>query len=238
MTTTDRPDGFDPRRPDPAAVERFASAREAVLQRVVAAAESAGRDPGSIEVVAVSKTHPVESIAAAHAAGFDVFGESYAAEFASKAAALADLEIEWHFIGQLQTNKAKLVVPAAQVVESVDRSSLIEAVARRAPGSTVYLQVNLSGESHRGGVDPAEVADLHRRAVAAGLVVDGLMGVAPLADEASTRASFRQLRRLCDDEGVAQCSMGMSGDLELAVSEGSTIVRVGTAIFGERPAPR
>ena len=229
---------FDPLQPDPALVERFVTAREQVLDRVSRAAAAAGRSADSVTVVAVSKTHPVESIAAAFAAGFRVFGESYAAEFAEKAEALGTLAIEWHFIGQLQTNKVKLVAPTAAVIESVDRPSLIEAVARRAPGSTVYLQVNLSGEDHRGGVTPSAVGDLRRAAMDAGLIVTGLMGVAPVADDATTVASFRHLRALCDAEGLAECSMGMSGDLELAVVAGSTIVRVGTAIFGERPYPR
>lgn len=142
-----------------------------------------------------------------------------------------------HFIGQLQSNKVRQLAGFVDVWETVDRPRLVDEVAKRAPGATVLLQVDTSGEPGKGGCAPGDVPDLLRAARRAGLVVDGLMTVGPTAGgPEAARPGFRLVRRLVDDLGLATCSMGMSGDLEVAVEEGSTQVRVGTALFGARSA--
>lgn len=213
-------------------VERMAAARDEIDARI----RRAGGSPDAVTVVAVSKTHPAEAVRAAMLAGFTDFGESFAAELAAKAPAV-DAAVTWHFVGQLQTNKVRVVAPHVSVYQSVDRPSLVAEIAKRAPGATVMVQVDLAGVAGRGGASFDDAPSVVDAARAAGLDVIGLMGVAPLADDRTVAASFRRLRSLCDAEGLRECSMGMSGDLEIAVAEGSTMVRVGTAIFGDRPPP-
>lgn len=219
---------------DPALVDRLAANRSSVEERIRAAAGTATFADAGVRIVAVSKTHPAETVAAAAAAGFTDFGESYAGEFAAKAPEVG-AAVRWHFIGQLQTNKVRVVAPWTDVYQSVDRPSLVAELAKRAPGATVMIQVNLAGDAGRGGVAWDDAPALVSSARSAGLVVVGAMGVAPLADDATVGAAFRRLRGLCDAEALPECSIGMSGDLEIAVAEGSTMVRVGTAIFGSRP---
>jgi pyridoxal phosphate enzyme (YggS family) len=209
----------------------------------------AGARPGTVRVVAVSKTYPASTVVAAQLAGFADFGESFAAEFAAKAARVAELDAKlpattvpqhrrWHFIGQLQTNKVRVVAPFADVYQSVDRSSLVGEIAKRAAGASVMIQVNLAGAEGRGGASWEDAPATIELARSSGLDVVGVMGVAPLAGEREVASSFRRLRALADAEGLAECSMGMSDDLEIAVAEGSTMVRVGSAIFGARPPAR
>jgi PLP dependent protein len=212
-----------------------------VRARIATAAEAAGRAPDSVELVAVSKFHEPAAIREAYAAGQRVFGENYAQELAQKRAALAELpDLSFHFIGGLQRNKVKLLLPAADVIETLASAEAARALSKRASelGLTVraLVQVNVSREPQKSGVLPEELGALLAAAGAlAALRVTGLMTI-PEADEpARARASYASLRNLAQQHGLSELSMGMSDDLELAIAEGATIVRVGTAIFGPRP---
>lgn len=227
--------------PDPALVAQLAGTLAVVRGRIAAACLSCGRDPQSVELVAVSKTQPIASVRAAYAAGQRVFGENYVQELVSKAAACADLEgIRWHFIGHLQRNKAKDVARVGATIETVDSVRLAEALNERATQDgrslAVFLQVNVDGEAQKSGCAPAEVGAIVAaiRALPA-LSLDGFMTV-PRA-EIDPRAAFAELRALAREHDVAHLSMGMSSDLEAAIAEGATHVRVGTAIFGARVRP-
>jgi pyridoxal phosphate enzyme (YggS family) len=196
--------------------------------------ERAGGDPDAITSVA-AKPPTVDAANAAIAAGIVDLGENRAQELLAKADAVSDAR--WHFIGRLQTNKVKALAPHVALWESMDRRETVDEVARRAPGADVLVQVNISGEVQKGGCEPGDVAALVRHAFDAGLVVLGLMGIGPLGAPEDARPGFRQLRTLADGLGLAVRSMGMTDDLEVAVAEGSTMVRVGSALFGPRPAP-
>jgi pyridoxal phosphate enzyme (YggS family) len=188
-----------------------------------------------VRILAVTKGFGTDAVAAAAAAGLDAIGENYAQELVTKAATAAEVGVAVHFIGQLQTNKVRQIAAAVGVWESVDRVRLVDEIARRAPGATVLIQVDATGEPGKGGCPVADVPDLVATARAAGLTVDGLMTVGPTTGgPEAARLPFRTVRRLADELGLATCSMGMSGDLEVAVEEGSTQVRVGTALFGPR----
>jgi len=220
---------------------------EAVQQRIAAAARSAQRDPRAIELLAVSKTFPADAVRAAHAAGQRAFGENYVQEAVDKIDALADLraQLEWHFIGPLQSNKTRLVAERFDWVHSVDRLKIAQRLSEQRPAHlpplNVCLQVNVSGEASKSGVAPDEAADA-ARAIAGlpRLALRGLMAIPePESELAAQRAPHRRLRELFDAlraGGLAfdTLSMGMSADLEAAVLEGATIVRIGTAIFGAR----
>jgi len=217
----------------------------ATRARIARAALASGRDPAQIKLVAVSKTKPLESIREAYAAGQRAFGENYAQELETKALALADLpDLEWHFIGHLQTNKAKLVARSAHFVHTVDGESLARELGRRAASAgrvlPVLIEVNVGGEPQKHGAAPSEIEEV-ARAIAAqpALALRGLMTVPPDEPEAARRA-FETLASLRSLHGGAarlpELSMGMSGDLELAIAAGATLVRVGTAIFGARGA--
>jgi PLP dependent protein len=189
-------------------------------------------------VLAVTKGFGPEAVLAAADAGLAAVGENYAQELLTKAPVAATRALRVHFIGQLQSNKVRQLAEHVDVWETVDRVRLVGEIAKRAPGATILIQVDTAGEQGKGGCPPGDVAALVRAARDAGLVVDGLMTVGPTAGGAeAARPGFRLVRRLADDLGLATCSMGMSGDLEVAVEEGSTEVRVGTALFGAR-APR
>jgi len=220
--------------PDPDLVDRLAARRAAIEERIRVASGAPSFAESGVRLIAVSKTHPAETIVAAAAAGFAEFGESYAVEFAAKAPEVG-AAVRWHFIGQLQTNKVRVVAPWTDVYQSVDRPSLVAELAKRVPGATVMVQVNLADVEGRGGVSWQDAPGLIESARVAGLSVVGAMGVAPLADDATVAAAFGRLRSLCDAEALPECSIGMSGDLEIAIAEGSTMVRVGTDIFGSRP---
>jgi hypothetical protein len=206
---------------------------EAVRARIAAAG---GTD---VRVVAVTKGFGPDAIEAAVAAGCPDVGENYAQELVAKMAAVRGPAPRLHFIGHLQTNKVKQLAPVVDVWQSVDRLAALAAIERHAaPGSAVLVQVNVSGAPQQGGCDPAEAPALVAAASAAGLHVAGLMAIGREGEPADARPGFRRLRHLVDDLGLAECSMGMTADLEVAVEEGSTMVRVGTALFGPRPHAR
>jgi PLP dependent protein len=187
----------------------------------------------AVKLVAVTKTHPVERVREAAAAGLDVLGENYVQELLAKRAALADLRIEWHFIGHLQRNKAKDVVGKVALVHGVDSLALAEALARRATSpQDILIEVNLGGEASKAGVAPADLpALLAALAPLDGVRCRGLMAIPPPGEG---RRHFRALAALARDHGLPELSMGMSDDFEEAIREGATIVRVGTALFGPR----
>ncbi|WP_175939486.1 YggS family pyridoxal phosphate-dependent enzyme [Caballeronia sp. BCC1704] len=220
---------------------------EEVRQRIAQAAQGASRDPASVKLLAVSKTFPADDVRAAFDAGQRAFGENYVQEGIAKIAALADLrsKIEWHFIGPLQSNKTKLVAEQFDWVHSIDRLKIAERLsAQRPEGATplnVCVQVNVSGEASKSGVEPHDAAALaHAVAALPGLRLRGLMSIPEPADTLDAqRAPHARLRELMDAlraDGLEldTLSMGMSADLEAAVLEGSTMVRIGTAIFGTR----
>lgn len=218
-----------------------------VHARIERAAHAAGRDPQSVALLAVSKTFPAADVRAAHAAGQRAFGENYVQEAIAKIEALADLRasIEWHFIGPLQSNKTRPVAEHFDWVHSVDRLKIAQRLAEQRPDAlpplNVLLQVNVSGEASKSGVAPAEAAAVaHEIAALPKLRLRGLMSIPEPAETLEAqRAPHRMLRELFDSlraDGLAldTLSMGMSADLEAAVLEGATIVRIGTAIFGAR----
>jgi PLP dependent protein len=195
--------------------------------------------PAGVTLIAVSKTQPAEAIREAYAAGQRDFGENYVQEWRDKAAALADLaDLRWHFIGSLQTNKVKYLAGRVALVHTVDREELGREIAKRwekvGARARVLVEVNLGGEASKGGCAPEGVPALVAalRAMPA-LDVAGLTCIPPPEDD--PRPHFRALRSLRDRLGLRELSMGMSGDYPVAIEEGATIVRVGTAIFGERP---
>ena len=200
-------------------------------------------------LVAVSKGKPASSVREAFGAGCRHFGESYVQEALPKMAQLADIAATWHYIGHLQSNKARDVAESFDWVHGVDRAKLAAALSKGRPESrgrlNVLLQVNISGEASKGGVNPAEAAPLAREIAAMPrLSLRGLMGMASPTEDASTaRREFALLTRTRDELAAAgfaldTLSMGMSGDFEAAIAEGSTMVRIGTAIFGERSRER
>ena len=223
------------------------AARLAAVQNRISAAETRfGREPGSVALLAVSKKQSARAIRDAHAAGQRAFGENYLQEALAKMADLADLALEWHFIGQIQANKTRQIAEHFSWVHGLDDAHHAERLSRQRPPGLpplkACLQINLSGEETKNGVPPEEAAAL----VAAcrklpGLEVVGLMGMpAPAVDEAAQRQPFLALRQLRDrlaspDRPLRELSMGMSDDLEAAIAEGATLVRIGTAIFGARP---
>jgi PLP dependent protein len=220
---------------------------DAVHQRIALAAQVAGRDVRSIELLAVSKTFPAEDVRAAHVAGQRAFGENYVQEALTKVAALSDLRagIEWHFIGPLQSNKTRPVAENFDWVHSVDRLKIAQRLSEQRPDNlpplNVCLQVNISGEASKSGVTPDEAASVaHAVAALPKLRLRGLMAIPePAGDVEQQRVPHRALRELFDRlraDGLEldTLSMGMSDDLEAAVLEGATIVRIGTAIFGAR----
>jgi pyridoxal phosphate enzyme (YggS family) len=215
---------------------------QAVRRRISSALQG---DSDAVTVVAVSKSQPPSSVREAHAAGCRHFGESYVQEATAKIAALGDLDAIWHFIGHLQSNKAGEVARSFDWVHGVDRLKLATALGKArgtdGPPLDVNVQVNISGEATKGGVAPGEALALAREVAAVpGLRLRGLMGMAsPTRDVAEQRRQFALLRRARDEIAAAgipldTLSMGMSDDFEAALAEGANMVRIGTAIFGER----
>lgn len=222
--------------PDPALVESIVERGARIRERI---AELTDRH---VTIVAVTKGHPPEVAAAALAAGFVDLGESYAQELLPKAAALgaappgAALAAgpRWHFIGRLQSNKVRAIADVVHLWHTVDRASLAAEVAKRAPGARVLVQVDLAGLPGRGGCAPEGVDALVARCQDLGLDVRGLMGVGVPGEPEGARAGFRLLDRLASGSGLDERSIGMSADLEVAVEEGATLVRVGAALVGPR----
>jgi pyridoxal phosphate enzyme (YggS family) len=220
---------------------------DAVHRRIVQAAQAAGRDSASVRLLAVSKTFSPQDVRTAFAAGQRAFGENYVQEAIGKIEALAELraDLEWHFIGPLQSNKTRPVAEHFDWVHSVDRLKIAQRLSEQRPDTlpalNVCLQVNVSGEASKSGVSAADAPALaHEIAALPRLTLRGLMSIPePAADPDAQRVPHRVLRALFDDlraEGLAldTLSVGMSADLEAAVLEGATLVRIGTAIFGAR----
>jgi pyridoxal phosphate enzyme (YggS family) len=219
-----------------------------VRARIDAAARGAGRDPSSVRLVAVSKTFPIDAVREAYAAGHRDFGENRVQEALEKIAASTDLDLRWHLLGHLQTNKARKAAPAFAMIQSLDSVELLRkldaAAAEAGRSPELLVQVDLAGEATKYGARPEEVPPIFEaasRCTAAKVV--GLMTLPPIPDNAEdARPWFRQLQERRQEwlnTGVPpsmlrEVSMGMSGDFEIAVQEGATIVRIGTAIFGAR----
>ncbi len=197
--------------------------------------EGAGGDPDAITVVAVTKGFGADAVAAAVAAGLDEVGENYAQDLLGKVGAVSP-EPRWHFIGRLQRNKVRAVAHVVDLWQTIDRAELAREVARRAAGAEVLLQVNATAEPGKGGCPAAGVPGLVQTCLDLGLTVKGLMVVGPTeGGPEAARPAFRLVRTVADDLGLPVRSMGMTGDLEVAVAEGSTMLRLGTALFGDRP---
>lgn len=219
----------------------------AVQERIRQAAKRTGRDPAAVRLVAVSKTRPAEDIVLAAQAGQRLFGENYVQELVAKAVAVQQ-PVEWHVIGHLQSNKVRQLAGLVTMIHSVDRLSLAEEISRQwarlGSSCAILVQVNLAQEATKSGASTDEALALVRQVAALPhLRVRGLMTMPPFFDDPEgARPYFRQLRLLAEQveaaaiPGVemAELSMGMSGDFEVAIEEGATLVRVGTAIFGER----
>lgn len=224
------------RRP-PTIAARLAIVRE----RIQAAAERIGRDPASIAVIAVSKRKPVEDIVAAYRAGQRDFGENYVQEFAAKRELLPPLDdARFHFIGKLQSNKAGKAAGLFSTIHTLDSSKLARRLDRFGKPLEVFLEVKLSAEESKSGMDPELLeAALEDVSAASNLRLSGLMTMPPWnADAERARPYFRQLRELAERHRIGGLSMGMSHDLEVAIEEGATHLRIGTAIFGPRdPLP-
>jgi pyridoxal phosphate enzyme (YggS family) len=229
-------------------VSKIARSVESVRERVASAARRASRDPSSVTLIGVSKTRTPEEIRAAIAAGVLHLGENKVQELGEKVEALGRSGLTWHLIGSLQSNKVKAALPLADLIHSLDRDSLLDPLAREAErrGAPVraLVQVNVSGEASKHGISPAALVPFLRRVSESGWVtVQGLMTMAPAGtDGEGARPHFRRLRELALEAGslhlprvaMTHLSMGMSGDFEVAIEEGATLVRVGTALFGER----
>jgi pyridoxal phosphate enzyme (YggS family) len=218
---------------------------QAVRARIAAACVAAGREAESVQLLAVSKTWPASSVREAAATGQRAFGENYVQEACNKAAELADRDLEWHFIGPLQSNKTRQVAENFAWVHSVDRLKIAERLATQRPPQLpalqVCIQVNVSAEASKSGCTPDDLAALaHAVAALPGMRLRGLMTIPEPSDDSRLQRSrfalLRQLRERLNSEGLVldTLSMGMSHDLEAAIMEGATLVRVGTAIFGER----
>jgi hypothetical protein len=220
---------------------------EQIRNQIAAAARAAGRDPASVRLVAVSKIQPAAAVEEAARTGQTLFGENYVQELVAKAAEVT-APVEWHFIGALQSNKVKYIAGLVTMIHSVDRLSLAQEIDRQwgriGKVCDVLVQVNIAGEATKSGTTAADAAELVRRvAELPHLRVRGLMTMPPFFDDpVAARPYFRQLREIAGTVAafnlpgveMAELSMGMSGDFEVAIAEGATLVRVGSALFGER----
>ncbi|AYN13168.1 YggS family pyridoxal phosphate-dependent enzyme [Pseudomonas alloputida] len=214
----------------------------AISARIASAAQAVGRDPASVQLLAVSKTKPASAIREIHAAGVRDFGENYLQEALTKQQALSDLPLIWHFIGPIQSNKTKAIAEHFDWVHSVDRLKIAQRLSEQRPAGlaplNICLQVNVSGEDSKSGCTPVDLPAL-AKAVAAlpNLRLRGLMAIPePTEDRATQEAAFASLRKLQEGLGFGldTLSMGMSHDLEAAIAQGATWVRIGTALFGAR----
>ncbi len=200
---------------------------------------AAGGNTGKVTLVAVTKAFPFAYIRTAIEAGLIDLGENYAQELAAKATELTETApetaVRWHFIGGLQRNKVKLLAGTVSLWHSVDRKSLLDEIAKRSPGDRILIQVNTTAEDQKSGCSAGDCVRLVEHGRQQGLVVAGLMTVGPTSADTDPRPAFSTLRDLGQLCEVDELSMGMSGDFELAVQEGSTMVRIGSALFGSRP---
>jgi len=194
---------------------------------------SAGRDPAEVRIVAVTKGQPAEAVAAALGAGVADIGENYAQELLAKAAEVSGPR--WHFLGAVQRNKVRSLAPVVHLWQSVDRREEAAAITRAAPAAAMLVEVRLAGGPERGGCPPGEVEDLVTGLRLAGNRVDGLMAVGVPGPPDNSREGFRWLAGEARRLGLEEVSMGMTDDLEVAVAEGATMVRLGRALFGPRP---
>ncbi|HEU5301928.1 MAG TPA: YggS family pyridoxal phosphate-dependent enzyme [Acidimicrobiia bacterium] len=248
MPDEDVPERGLPDRGTPEQGTTIAQRVVAVRARIAAAADRVGRDPAEVTLVAATKTVDAARVAEVVAAGVADLGENRAQELVAKAPLVATrLEAlragassgassptpRWHFLGALQRNKVRAVAPWVSCWQSVDRAALGAVIARHAPGARVFVEVNLGREDQKPGCPPESAGELCRALGDLGLHVEGLMAVPPRDDD--PRGWFTTLRGLAAELGIAGLSMGMSDDFEIAVEEGATVVRVGRAIFGERP---
>jgi hypothetical protein len=213
-------------------VSELAGRVAAVWERI----EAAGGSRETVTLVAVTKRFGMDVVGGALAAGLTDLGENYAQELVEKAAA-TEGEVRWHFIGRIQRNKVKALAPYVNLWHGVDRASVGAEIARRAPGAAVLVQVNATGEESKAGCTPEALPGVLDALRAEDLDVRGLMTMAPEGARDVARDAFRKVRQMADFHGLADVSMGMSGDLDLAVAAGATIVRVGAALFGPRPGP-
>jgi pyridoxal phosphate enzyme (YggS family) len=223
----------------------------AIRRRIAAACSRSGRDPGEVQLVGVTKTVPIERIVEGVRAGIKVLGENYIQEARTKIESLASLDVSWHFIGHLQSNKAKIAVEYCDCIHTLDRESLALELDRQARRHgrrmPVLVQVNIGEEDSKSGVSKEDLSALVRYASSLeGLSIQGLMSLPPYTDDPElARPYFVRMRELLDrlrqeaphPENLVHLSMGMSNDFEVAIEEGATLVRIGTAIFGSR-APR
>ncbi len=210
---------------------------EAALGQVRSRIEAAGGDPAQVRVIAVTKGFGAEAVEAALAVGLRDIGENYAQELVAKHAALGTAPARWHFLGTVQRNKVRVLAPLVDCWQAVARLREGDEIARRAPGATVLVEMDTTGQPGRNGCAPGEVAGLVGALGGLGLHVAGLMTVASTDPEVAA-SGFRSVREAADRLGLEERSMGMTDDLELAVAEGSTMVRVGRALFGDRPPRR
>lgn len=224
----------DPAMIDEAEVERRQVKLGERLHLVRARMAAAGGQ--DVALLPVSKGHPVEAAVAARRSGLTELGENYAQDLAAKAPVVAQCAgpVGWHFIGQLQTNKVRLIAEHVHTWQSVDRIKAGREIAKRAPGARVFAQVNLSTEPQKAGCSFDDIDELVAALHELELKVAGLMGIGAAADDSATAAGFALLRGAVDRLDLAECSMGMTADLEIAIREGSTMVRVGSDLFGAR----
>ena len=213
---------------------------DAVRTSVTDAARAAGRDPAEITTIVVTKFHPASLVRELFELGVRDFGENRNQDAAPKASELAGFDLTWHFIGQLQSNKVRAVLEYAKFIHSVDRESLVSAIAASEHPVDVFLQLNLTDDPGRGGVTPADLEALAEKTLAVPSIrLRGLMAVAPLGEE--PRRAFARVREASGtltalDPAASSLSMGMSGDYVAAIAEGATHLRIGTAITGNRPS--
>ena len=192
----------------------------------------------NVEILAVTKGFGSEVMKLAYECGFRNVGESYAQELTAKWSDLTQEErdsIKVHFIGKMQTNKVRKVATIVQVWQTVDRLSLVQELSKRCPGSSVMIQINLAQSDSQGGCSISEASGLIEMSLSAGLNVEGLMAIGPQGDEKIIRAAYKKLVALADEWELERRSIGMSSDLNIAIECGSTMVRIGTALFGDRP---
>jgi pyridoxal phosphate enzyme (YggS family) len=219
--------------------EDLAARLHGVQAQVADAAREAGRAPGDITTIVVTKFHPASLVRELASLGVRDFGENRLQDAAPKAAELRELDLTWHFIGQLQSNKVRAVLEFARIIHSVDRESLVRSLDAAGESIDVFLQLNLTADPGRGGVQPSDLASLAEQVMGDNrLRLLGLMAVAPLDEE--PRRAFDRVRKASESLRViapdaASLSMGMSGDFREAILEGATHLRIGTAITGNRP---